>query len=229
MTIKKPFFIVNPKSYLYGDDVLRLAKISDKIAKKYDIDCIFTGQLIDLPMIIQNTSNLIVTAQFMDSITPGRGMGYVLPDALKYHGVQAVVLNHAEKVLTLSEIDKTIARAKDIGLKTIVCADTVAQAKAIAQLHPTMMICEPTSLIGTGTISNDDYVLSTNKAIREVDSDILIMQAAGVSTAQDVVKVLDLGADGTGGTSGIINAPDWEEKIEEMISVMAKYKKETVK
>ena len=43
------FFIVNPKSYIFGDDVLKLAKLADELAQKYDIDCIFTGQLIDLP------------------------------------------------------------------------------------------------------------------------------------------------------------------------------------
>ena len=73
MNIRKPFFIVNPKSYISGDDVLKLAKLADELAQKYDIDCIFTGQLIDLPMIKKATKNLIITAQFMDSLTPGRG------------------------------------------------------------------------------------------------------------------------------------------------------------
>ena len=104
MNIRKPFFIVNPKSYIFGDDVLKLAKLADELAQKYDIDCIFTGQLIDLPMIKKATKNLIITAQFMDSLTPGRGMGHVLPEALKNQGVEAVVLNHAEKQLTLTEI-----------------------------------------------------------------------------------------------------------------------------
>ena len=35
--MKKPFFVVNPKSYLYGERLEKLALKADEIAKKYDI------------------------------------------------------------------------------------------------------------------------------------------------------------------------------------------------
>lgn len=218
--LKKPFFIVNPKSYLFGKDIIKLAEITEELAIKYQIDCIFTGQLIDLPAIRQRAPHLIIAAQHMDTLQPGRGMGHVLPEALKNQGVQAVVLNHAEKPLTLATIDRSVKRAKEVGLMSIVCADTPEQCRAVAEFHPKMMICEPTSLIGTGSISNETYIKQTNKAVRDVDSNILIMQAAGVSTAEDVRKVLLLGADGTGGTSGIIKARNWRDKISEMMAAM---------
>ena len=224
MRIRKPFFIVNTKSYLYGDDAMKLAKISDKLAEKYDIDCLFTGQLVDLPEIAKNTNHLIITAQHMDSLHPGRGMGHVLPEALVHQGIKAVVLNHAEYPLTIAELDATIKRAKEVGLLTIVCSDTVEQCKAIAELNPDVMICEPDSLIGTGNSSNEDYIKSTTEAIRNVNPNILIMQAAGVSTDADVTKIMKLGADGTGGTSGIIKAPSWEEKISEMMAALVEFK-----
>lgn len=224
MKIRKPFFIVNPKSYLYGDDAMKMAKISDKLAEKYDIDCIFTGQLVDLPIIAKETKNLIITAQHMDSLKPGRGMGHVLPEALVHQGIKAVVLNHAEKPLTIAELDMTIKRAKEVGLLTIVCSDTVEQCKAIAELGPDVMICEPDSLIGTGNSSNEDYIKSTTEAVRSVNPNILIMQAAGVSTGADVEKIMKLGADGTGGTSGIIKAPSWEDKISEMMEALVKFR-----
>lgn len=224
MKIRKPFFIVNPKSYLYGDDAMKMAKISDELAKKYDIDCLFTGQLVDLPGIAKETNHLIITAQHMDSLKPGRGMGHVLPEALVHQGIKAVVLNHAEKPLTIAELDMTIKRAKEVGLLTVVCSDTVEQCRAIAELGPDVMICEPDSLIGTGNSSNESYISSTTKAVREVNPNILIMQAAGVSTGADVEKIMKLGADGTGGTSGIIKAPSWKGKIDEMMSALVKFK-----
>lgn len=46
--LRWPFFVVNPKSYLYGEDILKLAKYTDKLAEKYDFDVLFTAQLIDL-------------------------------------------------------------------------------------------------------------------------------------------------------------------------------------
>ncbi|MDF7639590.1 triose-phosphate isomerase [Lactobacillus sp. ESL0791] len=224
--VKKPFFLVNPKSYLYGDKILKLAKIADKIAQKYQIDVLFSGQLVDLPRIKSETHNLILTAQHMDSLVAGRGMGHVLPEAVKNVGIKAVVLNHAENPLTLSVLDKTIKRAKEVGLFTIVCSDTVEQCRAVAELGPNMMICEPTSLIGTGNTSDDKYIVDTVKAVKEINPQILVLEAAGVSTGKDVEKVLRLGADGTGGTSGIINAPNWEDKLNEMILPMKKYKEE---
>ncbi len=224
--IKAPFFIVNPKSYLYGTEVVKLAQIADRLAQQYHIDCLFTGQLIDLPALKQATQHLIITAQTMDPLEPGRGMGQVLPEGLQSQGVGAVVLNHAEKPLTIAALDWTIKRARTLNLMSIVCADTPEQCRAVAQLHPTMMICEPTSVIGTGTISNDDYIQQTNQAVREVDPQILIMQAAGVSTGADVTHVLQLGADGTGGTSGIIQAPDWQAKLTEMMSALVQFKGE---
>lgn len=223
-TIKKPFFIVNPKSYLYGNDVIKLAKITDELAKKFELDCLFTSQLIDIPSIKKETSNLIITAQHMDSLYPGRGMGKVLPEALQANGVQAVVLNHAENPLSVSILDKSIRRAKELGILSIVCSDTSAQCSAIAELHPDMMICEPTSSIGTGNISNDAYITETTNAVHSINNNILIMQAAGVSTGKDVTKVLELGADGTGGTSGIIKSQNWAKKLTEMMSSMVKYR-----
>ena len=57
--IKTPYFGVNPKSYIYGDDVIDLAIGCDKLAQKYDVDIFFTAQLIDLPDVIRHTKRLI--------------------------------------------------------------------------------------------------------------------------------------------------------------------------
>lgn len=215
--VKKPFLMINPKVYLFGDELVQLAKVADKLAQKYQIDILFTGPLIDLPRIKAETSHLILTAQHMDMMEPGRGMGHVLPEGLVAAGIQAVVLNHAEKQLTLNVLARTIKRAKEVGLYTIVCGDSIEECRAIAQLNPNMMICEPTSLIGTNKTSDDQYIIETVKAVKDINPNILILEAAGVSTGDDVKKVLKLGADGTGGTSGIVCADNWEKKLIEMI------------
>lgn len=216
--VKKPFLMVNPKVYLFGDEIVQLAKVADKLAQKYQIDILFTGSLIDLPRIKAETSHLIITAQHMDAVNKGRGMGHVLPESLVAAGVQAVVLNHAENQLTLNVLAKTLKRAKEVGLYTIVCGDSIEECRAIAQLNPNMMICEPTSLIGTNKTSDDQYIIETIKAVKGINSNILILEAAGVSTCDDVKKVLRLGADGTGGTSGIVCADNWEKQLIEMIN-----------
>ena len=46
--LRSPFFVVNPKSYLYGEELRKLATKADQLCEKYDFDCLFTAQLIDL-------------------------------------------------------------------------------------------------------------------------------------------------------------------------------------
>lgn len=94
--LRKPFFVVNPKSYLYGEDIYALARKADELAEHYDVDCLFTAQLVDLPHIIETCPHLVPCAQMMESLKPGRGMGHVLPEALAAAGVKATFLNHAE-------------------------------------------------------------------------------------------------------------------------------------
>jgi len=220
--VRVPFLIVNPKAYIYGKESLELAKVCDRLSKEYDIDIIFTAQHVDLRMISEATENIVLTAQHMDGIYPGRGMGHILPEGIKDAGAEAVVLNHAEHSLKIDELDRAMKRAKELDLFTIVCCDSPEASRAVAQLGPDMMICEPTSGIGTGSISSDDYIHATNEAVKSVSRDILILQAAGVSSGDDVYKVVMEGAHGSGGTSGILNAPSREGKIVEMLEALKK-------
>ena len=154
LQIKPPFFEVGPKAFMYGEKMLALAKVIDKTAMKYDVDVIVTPQYTDIKLLADNTERILVFAQHMDYLTPGRGLGSVLPEAVKAAGAVGVMLNHAEKPLTLEEIEKTIARADEVGLGTIVCANTVEDVKAIAKMGPNLIVAEPTELIGTGTTSD---------------------------------------------------------------------------
>lgn len=74
-----PLLIVNPKAYLYGDELVRLARLTDELAGQFQIPTIFTAQHADLRLLSEHTLDLTITAQHMDPIVPGRGMGHVLP------------------------------------------------------------------------------------------------------------------------------------------------------
>ena len=63
---ESPFLIVNPKSYLYGEKSLELAKAADKTAKETGLQIYFTCPYADIRLIKENTENLIVCAQSMD-------------------------------------------------------------------------------------------------------------------------------------------------------------------
>ena len=127
------------------------------------------------------------------------------------------MLNHAEKPITLSALAQTIKRAKEVGLMTIVCTDTIAEAKAVACLAPTIIVAEPTELIGTGKTSDMDYVKASIDAIKSVDPNILVLQGAGISNGNDVYNVIRAGAEATGSSSGVVKAPSRKAMVDEMI------------
>ena len=219
--IRTPFFVVNPKAYLYGEGSLALALEADRLAAEYDVDIFFTAQACDLSMIAKATEHLIVTAQHMDGILPGRGMGSVLPEAIKNTGAEATFLNHAEHSLSAGRLVNAVKRAKELDIIVLVCADSPEEARAIAELQPDIMICEPTSLIGSGNASDSEYKRLTNDLVRAVSPNTLVVQAAGISTDRDVYDAILSGADGTGATSGIVAAPDPVLAMRSMVKALA--------
>lgn len=220
--IRAPFFEIGPKCIMWGERMLKLAKVVDKIAEKYDLDIIVTPQYADIRLLAENTKNLHIYAQHMDSLYPGRGLGSVLPESVKEAGAVGVMLNHAEKKLTLDEIRKTIARADEVGLATIVCADSVEEVSEIAKMGPNLIVAEPTELIGTGVASDMKYVVDTIESVRKINPEIMVLQGAGISGPDDVANVIRAGAQATGCTSGIMKAADPEAAAEEMLWALRK-------
>lgn len=153
----------------------------------------------------------------MNPVKPGRGLVSVLPEALKNAGAAGTLLNHTEKRITLSEISRTIKRADEAGLATLVCADSPEEAAAIAQLRPNMILAEPPDLIGSNKAVGKGFIEKTISLVKNIDPEIIIFNSAGIKTAEDVRKVIMLGAEGTGSTSGILKAKDPYRVMEEMI------------
>ena len=54
--------------------MLALAKVIDKTAMKYDVDVIVTPQYADIKLLADNTERILVFAQHMDALVPGRGL-----------------------------------------------------------------------------------------------------------------------------------------------------------
>ena len=215
--LKAPFFEVGGKNYIYGDDVLKLAQAADQAAVKYDIDVIFLAPYVDIRRISENTERLIVFAPYMDTLRPGRGMADVLPEAVHAAGAEGVVINHCESPMTLPAIRETIRRAGELDMLSFACADTIAEAKAIAHFKPDIINPEPAELIGTDSGSSEDFIRESIRAVKSIDPHILVEQAAGIRTGEQVYRNIILGADGVGAASGIVNAEDPLAKVEEMI------------
>lgn len=218
--IRTPFFEIGTKNYIYGDKVLEYAKAADAAAGKYDIDVLFITPSTEIRSVAENTKNLILLAPYMDTLRPGRGMADVLPEGLKAAGAQGVVVNHCEKPMSLPAIKATIDRARELDFLVFACADSIAEAKAIAQLHPDIINPEPTELIGgiEGGVSDMSYVLESINVIKAIHPDIMVEQAAGITNGQQVYDFIMAGSEAAGAASGIMNAQDPIAMIDEMIA-----------
>ncbi|MBQ9155365.1 MAG: triose-phosphate isomerase [Eubacterium sp.] len=224
---RSPFLIVNPKSYLYGEEILALAKEVDQVAKDVpDLQLYMTCPYADLRMVKENTEYLSVMAQSLDPLVPGRGMGHVLPESLKAAGAEGVFLNHAENQKTVADLYACIKRAKELDMVTVVCADSKDEARAVTCLGADIVLAEPTDLIGTGQVADDSYTIEVCEALRAINPDVLVMIASGITTPEDCYNVIKLGANGTGGTSGILNAPSPAQRVRDMAVAMVKAAKE---
>lgn len=216
-TIRAPFFEIGPKSYLYGNDVIELAKVADAASAKYHVDIIFTTPIVEIARVKAATKHIHVFAPHMDPLRPGRGLADILPESLVAAGAEGVMLNHIEKPLTISALRQTILRAEEVGLTTIVCADSAVEASMIAHLNPDIIVAEPSELIGTGITSGPEYVEASMKAVKDINPHILVLQGAGISNGKDVYDTILSGAEATGSSSGVVKAPDRAAMIDEMI------------
>ncbi len=216
-SVQVPFFEVGVKNYLFGDDVLKLANAADKASKRYDIDVLFIAPYTELRRIAEQTERIIVLAPYMDTLYPGRGMADVLPEAVRAAGAKGVVVNHCERPMTLTAIRRTIERANELDLLTFACADTLAEAKAIAQFHPDIINPEPTELIGTGKSSDMSFVHASIQSIKSIYSDILVEQAAGIVNGAQVYELIMAGAEAVGAASGVCASDDPCATLEDMI------------
>ena len=221
-TIKAPFFEIGPKSYLYGQDVIDLAIAADKASEKYGVDIIFTTPVVEIARVKAATKRIHVFAPHMDPIVPGRGLADILPESLVAAGAEGVMLNHVEKPVTFDVLAATIKRAEEVGLTTIVCADSMADASKIATLNPDIIVAEPSELIGTGVSVGPEYVEAATKCVKSVNENILVLTAAGIANGTDVYNTIIAGADATGSSSGVAKAADRAAMVDEMIAAVRK-------
>ena len=209
--IRPPVFEIGLKGYCWGAEAVRLAVEADRLAAEFGVSIIYDPQAVDLPAVAAATSRILVFAQHMDPVPPGRGVGAVLAEAIRAAGAVGTLLNHSEKRLTRSVLRRSIERARSIGLSTLVFADSPDEAAELARLGPDIVLAEPPELIASGLSVGSvmaGFVAEAVAAVKGVDPRILVMSGAGVNGPDDVEQMIRLGLDGTGSSSGILKAAD---------------------
>ncbi|HID41846.1 MAG TPA: triose-phosphate isomerase, partial [Pyrodictium sp.] len=198
-----PVLAVNYKAYpsAFGETGLAIALTAEKLAEEYNgiVRFILAVPATEITRISESTDKIVVYAQHADPIEPGAYTGYLPLEALREAGAKGTLLNHSEHRIKLSDIDVLVRRATQLGLETLVCADTPTAAAAVAILSPTMIAIEPPELIGTGVSvskAKPEVVTSTIQQVRMVNPDVPILAGAGVTTGEDAAAALKLGANG---------------------------------
>jgi triosephosphate isomerase len=218
--LKEQVLFINFKTFELGTGkkALELAKIAEKTSKKMGKAVILVVQAVDLRMIASSVS-LPVFSQHLDPISFGAHTGAVLPEAIKEAGAQGTVLNHAEFREPNDVISKTISRAKEVGLNSMVCAETTERAKAIALMKPDFIAIEPPELIGGSVSVSTAKPEIIENAVKEIHSveEIPVIAGAGVHSKEDVKKALELGANGVFVASAILKATEPKKAIEELL------------
>jgi triosephosphate isomerase len=223
--VRPPVFEIGLKGYSWGADALRLAVEADRAAEALGVSIVFDPQAVDIPAIAASTHRIHVWAQHMDPFPPGRGVGGVLAEALRDAGATGTLLSHSEKRMTHDDIASAIVRAHQCGLGTMVFADSPADAASLAALGPDIVLAEPPDLIATGVSAGNvmaDFVRDAVAAVKAVDPAILVMSGAGVNGPEDVDRMMRLGLDGTGSSSGILRATDPVVAMRQMLEATAR-------
>jgi triosephosphate isomerase (TIM) len=214
------FFFINLKTFEQGTGkkAILLAKLAEKISINSGIKIIIVAQSSDLRLLTENTL-IEIFAQHIDSIIFGSNTGKILPEAVKQTGAKGTILNHAENKVSDKEIQNSIIRAKEVGLKIMVCAESIERAKKIALMNPDLIAIEPPELIGgTKSVSTENPEIISN-AVKEIHkiNKIPVIAGAGINSKKDVKKAIELGANGVFVASAIVKAVNPEVKILELI------------
>ncbi len=214
--------VINFKTYekATGERAVTLAKACEKVAKDTKTEVIIAVQNVDLFHVSSEVS-IPVFAEHIDPVKYGSNTGKDLAEALVDNGASGVLINHSEDKDELVDIEGSIARAKDVGLQTIVCAPTARSSEAMAAFGPDFVAVEPPELIG-GDVSvskaEPELISETVKRVHEVDRRIPVLCGAGIKDGEDVKIAIELGCEGILVASGVTKADDPEKALRDLIS-----------
>lgn len=225
MALEYPLFLVNVKTYdgTAGDDGLALARTIERVTHKIGGTVAFAPQTPDLTWIACETS-LPLVAQSGDAAAPGRGNGSVSVQAVAASGADGVILNHPESPDTFSDVAELVDAYRDHSLDSIVCVDSLEMGRAALAFDPDCLLFEEPSDIATGESmvrTHPERVERFVSMVADENPRTRVLLGGGVSSAADVERALELGADAAGAASAFVDADDreaWLSSVAEVLS-----------
>ena len=223
----RAYIVINFKAYptSYGVKALEIAEAAEEVTKKYeDVRIILAVPATELRP-LASTFKVDIFAQHADPVPLGARTGHIPPEIIADTGAKGFLINHSEKRLRLDQINYLVRKSKELGLETIVCADTPETSAAAAALKPDAIAVEPPELIGTGIAvskAKPEIITGTVEAVRRINKDVVILTGAGISNPEDVEAAIRLGTAGVLVASAVMKAEDPKAKIEGMAQAAVK-------
>ena len=221
-------FIINLKNYeeIAGTKALKLAKVAEKISKKYRIKIAVAPPQHLLAQLTR--CRIPVLAQHLDTANIGSTTGFMVPEIVKKSLVRGSLINHSEHRISTKQIGELVSRLKRLGMISVVCVKDVSEAKKYAKLNPDYIAIEPPELIGTGkAVSKErpEIITRSVSAVRQAKNSTRLLCGAGIVSGEDVAKAMQLGAKGILVASGIVKAKNWTHIVEEFSRAISKNQK----
>lgn len=219
----RPILVINFKTYekATGENAVKLAKVCEEVAKKTKVKIWLAVQIADIYR-VSKAVKLPIFSEHVDYQLPDSHTGSILAEDIKVNGATGTLLNHSEHRLKLEIVEKTIARCKQLKLKTLVCAASVAEAKKIAKFKPDYIAYEAPSLIGTGRSISKYKPATVKKFVKEMKKypKIFPLTGAGVSNGEDVKAAIDLGTRGALLASAVTKAKNPKKVLLDLVSLI---------
>ena len=188
-----------------GSKAVSLAKLCERAASETNSKIVLVVQPTELSLIASKT-RLDVFSQHLDGIDFGSSVGKILPEAVKRAGAKGAIVNHAAFKVSNEHVQKAVARAKQVGLKLMVCAETTERAVEVAVFGPDFIAIEPPELIASKETSvakaKSDEIVKAVEIAKEARIPLVV--GAGIQDKEDVAKSLELGAQGVAVSSAIV-------------------------
>ncbi|MBI5051207.1 triose-phosphate isomerase [Candidatus Micrarchaeota archaeon] len=214
--------VLNLKTYQETlDNTLLFADIASEVVEETGVRVVLCPPSIYLKEASERFTS--VFAQHVDPEAAGAFTGTLPIEALKKINAKGSLLNHSErKIRDPAKLKDTVEKLHQNALESLVCAESVREAEALAHLAPTFIAVEPPELIGSGVSvskAKPELVRSTVNAIHAINPKLPVLCGAGVSTKQDVESAVALGTDGVLLASAFVKAKDHKKFLSELASV----------
>lgn len=206
--------IINTKAYRkgVGNELEQLVKTCTDSVDPDNL--IFSVQPEDLLRL--EDKDVEVFAQHIDSVEPGSHTGSILAEGVKDAGASGTLINHSENRLEKEEIKACVEKADQLGLTTVVCAQSPEECRELKEFDPDYIAFEPPELIGGDTSvaeAEPEIIEEAVEAAAPVDA----LTGAGIHTTKDVSKSIELGCKGVLVASGVVKAENPGEEVKELV------------